>query len=213
MRAKTIACRPDVGRNLIALSFDDGPGEWTEPILEILRAESVPATFFVIGEAVVLRESVLAATYAEGHEIGNHTLTHARLPPLSRKEIRHELTATADIVEAAIGQRPTVFRPPYLDVSWRVRSVAHSCGYDTAVLASAWAKDWVLDSPEPIVARVLEMAAQGGIIDLHDGRPPRSADSVSRPDRWPTVRAVREIVPKLLDRGYEFVTVSQLLAA
>ena len=194
------------------MTFDDGPDDWTEPILDTLKREGVRATFFVLGDSIASRESVLVRAAAEGHEIGNHTFGHPPLQDLSREEIRNELTTTSEIVEAIIGIPPRVFRPPYFRVSPDVLDVAGECGFEWTVQASVFTDDWKLPEAKAIVAGILPHVERGSIIDLHDGRPPHEPLTVSRPDRWPTVRAVATLVPELSARGFEFVTVSELLA-
>lgn len=208
--SREIESRPDLSADVISLTFDDGPAEWTEPILETLRHEGVRATFFVVGDSIRGRERLLARAAAEGHEIGNHTLTHPLLPDLSPEEIRTELTSTNELVTDVVGRPPRVFRPPYFKVSPAVLSVAAECGFEWAVQASVWTTDWSLGSAEEIVGGILPRVERGSIIDLHDGRPPNSA--VGRADRLPTVDAVAAIVPELLARGFELVTVSELIA-
>ena len=210
--SKEIHSRSDLSTDVIALTFDDGPAEWTEPILETLDRECVHATFFVVGDSIHGRESVLVAAAAKGHEIGNHTLTHPLLTSLSREQIRSELTTTGEIVRAAVGEDPQVFRPPYFGVSREVLDVAAECGFEWTVQASVWTEDWSLPTAEAIVAGILPRVQRGSIIDLHDGRPSHEPPDVSRPDRWPTVHAVATLVPALLARGFKFVTVSELLA-
>ena len=208
--SKEIESRSDLSADVIALTFDDGPAEWTEPILETLRREGVRATFFVVGGAIRGRENVLARAAAEGHEIGNHTFTHPALPDLSRAEIRTELTTTSDLVAGVVGAAPKVFRPPYFRVSPDVLDVAAECGFEWTVQCSVWTEDWSLPSAAEIVDDLLPRVERGSIIDLHDGRPLHDSDS--RPDRWPTVQAVATLVPELLARGFELVTVSELIA-
>ena len=207
--SREIESRSDLSADVIALTFDDGPAEWTEPILETLRREGVRATFFVVGGAIKGRESVLARA-AEGHEIGNHTFTHPVLPDLSCAEIRTELTTTSDLVAGVVGTAPKVFRPPYFRVSPDVLKVAAECGFEWTVQSSVWTEDWSLPSAAEIVDDLLPRVERGSIIGLHDGRPLH--DSTSRPDRWPTVQAVATLVPELLARGFELVTVSELIA-
>ena len=89
--SKEIESRSDLSADVVALTFDDGPAEWTEPILETLRREGVRATFFVVGGAIRGRENVLARAAADGHEIGNHTLPHPVLPEIGRASCRERV--------------------------------------------------------------------------------------------------------------------------
>lgn len=191
----------------LALTFDDGPAEWTEPILETLEAAGARATFFVLGEAALARPDVLARAAAAGHELGNHGFTHRPLDTLSRDEIRRELEQTAEAVARATGERPRLFRAPYLRVGEAVREVAAELGYPEPV-GGELVGDWERESGEEIASEVLARAASGAIVVLHDGRASRS--SGSRRDRLPTVAAVAAAVPELQTRGFRLVTVSEL---
>jgi peptidoglycan/xylan/chitin deacetylase (PgdA/CDA1 family) len=211
--AHPIASREDLADDFVALTFDDGPAEWTEPILDTLRSADIRATFFVIGNAIPGREQTLRRIAREGHEIGNHSLRHLRLDQLRRRKIERELGATDRAITAATGTKPTVFRPPYNRFNQDVLEVAAAFGFNWVVLASVWTHDYKCESATDIVEAILPSVRRGAIIDLHDGKPlhePRYAAGGSRDDRWPTVNAV-EMLASALSR-YTFVTVSELLA-
>lgn len=210
-----ITDRPDLDRDIFALTFDDGPSEWTIPILNTLRSAGVHATFFVVGDAIHGREETLKQASADGHEIGNHGLGHRPLDLLDRHEVLSELTLTSQRIDEVIGVAPRVFRPPYFRYDQTVLEVAARCGFGWTVNASVYAEDWLSESSAEISAEILARTQRGSIIALHDGRPPHDpphATGKSRDDRWPTVEAVKIVVPALAERGFEFVTVSELLA-
>ena len=210
--ATEIWCVPN-DQSAVALTFDDGPAEWTEPILGTLREANVRATFFVIGDAIPGREATLLRTASEGHEIGNHALVHRRLDvDLRLAEIQDELTATSQAIKSVLGSAPVVFRPPGFGCNELVREAAGACGFGWVVQASVWCADWNEESWETIADEILDHAElrSGAIIDLHDGRPPH--ESGSREDRLPTVAALTKIVPAMVERGFRFLTVSELLA-
>ncbi len=193
----------------IALTFDDGPSEWTLAILDVLSTRGAHATFFVIGEAIAGREEILRRTAAEGHEIGNHTWSHPQLSELADEEIRDELSKTSDEIERVVRQRPRLFRPPYFDFDTRVERIAAEAGFSEATLYTSNPNDWALSSVDEIVKRVVRPDIHHRtIVDLHDGRPLH--DPYSTPSRQPTVDALARIVPALLHEGYELVTVSEL---
>jgi peptidoglycan/xylan/chitin deacetylase (PgdA/CDA1 family) len=214
--ATPIEGRPDLTDVVVALTFDDGPNVWTEPILNTLRAAGVRATFFVIGDAIPGIEKILARTAEEGHEVGNHTLRHPRLDLIeAREEIEREIVLTNSAIKEVIGTAPAVFRPPGFHHSPAVLEVVGACGFEWVVQASAWMDDYNRESPQEIVEAILSSVKPGAIIDLHDGRPPHEAPygaGGTREDRWPTVAAVETIVPTLIEREYTFLTVSELLA-
>ena len=195
----------------LALTFDDGPSEWTEPILDVLRDRDARGTFFVVGGRIDGREHVLRRIAAEGHKLGNHTFGHLRLPRLDESEIRRELGRTEEAVRGVLGSGCTVFRPPGLEHDDRAVPIAASLGL-REVGADVVPEDWRSDvDAKTIVQRVLEGARPGAIVDLHDGFPPNRR--TSRTDCAPTVAAVRVLVPELQEQGYELVTVSALSRA
>ena len=198
---------------MLALTFDDGPSEWTVPILDLLDAAGIPATFFVIGEAVAGQEQVLRRMLKQGCEVGNHTMRHPRLDAVSRRTIRHELRRANRVIERATGVRPAVFRPPGFGFTEAVLEVARATGFDAVVLASATTDDFNRERARDIVDAIVEKVRPGGIVDLHDGRPPNEpppSAGGTREDRQPTVEAVEILLGTL--REYSFVTVSELLA-
>ncbi len=99
---------------VIALTFDDGPDlRYTDRVLDVLAAKQVKATFFVVGSASVVNQSILQRIYREGHDIGNHTFTHTNASDVSSEHLRLELNATQRLIEATVGVRTRLFRPPY----------------------------------------------------------------------------------------------------
>jgi peptidoglycan/xylan/chitin deacetylase (PgdA/CDA1 family) len=198
------------GRREIALTFDDGPSEWTPAILSLLRGHSAKGTFFVLGASVPGHEDVLRTAVAEGHELGNHAYSHFDPATLSNEALRVELERTSALLEEIVGARPRHFRPPYADTDYRVAEVAKAAGLPRTVLRSIDPEDWDELDPDLISRRVLERARPGAIVCLHDGIPPHEPKGT--PTRQPTVDALGTIVPELSRVGYDLVTVTELLA-
>src|SRR5262249_28346670 len=192
------------------LTFDDGPSDWTEAILDCLGRHGVHCTFFVLGSAIEQHAYIAQRAVAEGHELGNHTYSHPDLTTLDLGAIREELDSARVAADAATRPPGTLVRPPYFRKNDDVIAAAARCGYETLVLADVAPPDFLEVTPEPIVHQVLQEIWGGSIVDLHDGRP--RADSSSVRTRDATVAAVAMLVPALIDRGYELVTVSALLA-
>ena len=192
----------------LALTFDDGPSEWTTAILAHLGAHGARATFFVLGSSIPGRENVLRRIAAEGHELGNHTYSHPELAELDGRRVREELRRTTELIQRTARVRPRLFRPPYAAADRRVALLAASVGLSPTVLRSVDPADWSGTSAGEIVATVLEGAGPGEIVCLHDGVSPNRSGS---PSRQPTVDAVAELVPTLVAQGFELVTVSELL--
>lgn len=189
-----------VAGNMIAMTFDDGPHPQNTPrLLNILRARNIKATFFVVGNCVDLYPQVVRRTVAEGHEIGNHTYSHRLLSKLSDSEISLELSRCRDAVVRAAGVAPQVMRPPYGGLLQRQRETIHAeFGYPT-ILWSVDPLDWKRPGPSVVTSRILHGTTPGAIILSHDLHAS-------------TVDAMPATLDSLLRRGFQFVTVSQLLA-
>jgi peptidoglycan/xylan/chitin deacetylase (PgdA/CDA1 family) len=191
-------------RRSLALTFDDGPSEGTEQILEVLQRYRVPATFFQCGLNVERLPGVARAVQSQGHEIGNHSHSHARLYCRSTATIEMEFTRAQDAIAATIGRVPRLMRPPF-GVRWfGFREVQRKLEL-MGIMWTVIALDWKLKG-SAIARRLLKRASNGGIFCLHDGR-----ELQVKPDISETLRALREVLPALQDRGYRFETVSQLL--
>ncbi len=193
-------------RRSVALTFDDGPSEGTLPLLEYLQKEGVWATFFQCGMNVRRLPHIAGQVAAGGHQLGNHTYSHPKLPFKSREFISREFTHAQNIIQSETGIVPMLLRPPYGFRWMGMREVQHRL----ALLGVMWTTigyDWCWPS-ERIAKHVLAHSSPGGIICLHDGR------GVNRqPDIRATLRAVQQIVPILKDNGYSFEVVSDLIHA
>ncbi|MFF3320071.1 polysaccharide deacetylase family protein [Streptomyces sp. NPDC003035] len=183
----------------IALTFDAGPGKDTPHLLDVLKEEQVPATFFLLGKKHVDRYPEVVKRIAdEGHEVANHTWTHRILTDLEAEEVRDELSRTQDAIEKITGRRPTLMRPPQGRTDGTVAEVSRELGL-AQILWSVTAKDYSTTDSTLIRQRILDGAEGDGIILLHD-----IYDG--------TVPAVPGIIDELKRRGFTFVTVPQLLA-
>ena len=185
----------------IALSFDDGPSQWTPAILDLPAAAGARATFFVLGRSIEGQEDVLRRIAAEGHELGNHGHSHRDMRELTGEEILDELRSTADRIEGLGLERPRLVRPPYGEGVERLERL----GAGRVVLWSVDPCDWRGDA-DRVVGVVLAEARDGAVVLLHDGRPP--VDSRSAETREATVEAVGRVLEEL--GGWEFVTVGEL---
>jgi peptidoglycan/xylan/chitin deacetylase (PgdA/CDA1 family) len=197
-------CRGTDTRPAIALTFDDGPSESTTELLEILDRYRAPATFFQCGVNVRRLPAVAREVAAAGHEIGNHSDSHPLLALQSPRYIYRELAAAQETIEKATGCRPRYFRAPY-GVRWfGLRAAQQRLGL-SGVTWSVIALDWKRQTPA-VVSRLLHGAAPGAILCLHDGRVLEH-----RPDIGVTLQAVRELLPKLTERGFHFEKVTDIL--
>ncbi len=183
-------------RHVIALTFDDGPSDYTSQILNLLKRNGVHGTFFEIGQNIAGRAAVMRRALAEGNAIGNHSWNHANLAGGAGSQ----LTSTNAAIRRATGYTPCVFRPPYGSSSSLLVGQARSLGMDT-IIWDVDPRDWSLPGTGAIVSNVLGNTHNGSIILSHDGGGPRSQ----------TVAAYRQIIPALKRRGYRFATVPELL--
>jgi peptidoglycan-N-acetylglucosamine deacetylase len=215
-RARVIAHRNGLKTRAVALTFDDGPSAWTEPILDILGETGARATFFVIGDAIAGREHIVRRIVDEGHEVANHTATHPRLDLLaSSSDIESEIRLATQVIEDATNTSPVLFRPPGFNYTPEVLDVAGQCGFGWVVLAGVAMADYNMPSPRKIARKVLWRVRRGSIIALHDGRPPHEpplSAGGTLEGRSQCVEAVRLVVPRLTRRGYRVCTASELLA-
>jgi cellulose synthase/poly-beta-1,6-N-acetylglucosamine synthase-like glycosyltransferase/peptidoglycan/xylan/chitin deacetylase (PgdA/CDA1 family)/spore germination protein YaaH len=199
---------------LVALTFDDGPDpRWTPAILDILKQQNVPATFFVIGKNGQAYPDIMRRIINEGHELGNHTFTHPNLGevPVSLTEL--ELNATQRLIESETGRSTVLFRPPYFGDAEADKPQEVEPAYEAQRLGYLMVgvridpDDWELPvQPGDIVDRTLKRMAdndpetRGQIVLLHDSGGDRSA----------TVAALPELIRQLRTRGFRFVPVSEL---
>lgn len=197
---------PSTG-GLIALTFDDGPGPDTGRILDVLKSRGVAATFFCLGENAMRHPGLVARERAEGHAVGNHGLTHAKLHRLSGGTIEKEVLGGERSLGAIaqIGGKK-IIRVPHGFKSFTLVRALDRLGYTLI----AWTRG-VWDSDRPgagvIAARARAALRPGCILLLHDG------DGV-RPDadRSQTADALPAIIDYCLKAGYKFVTIPQLFS-
>jgi peptidoglycan/xylan/chitin deacetylase (PgdA/CDA1 family) len=187
----------------IALTFDDGPNPIATPrILETLRAENVPATFFLVGRHVERWPAIARQIAADGHAIGNHTYSHHKLHFSSPSFVRMDLTRSTGAITAAIGKRPRYFRAPHGYRNPWVSHIARQLGQTTI----GWTLGvWDTDRPgaDVIARRVRAGVRPGTILLLHDGD---GYDPTG--DRTQTADALPQILSDLRNSGYEFVGLS-----
>jgi len=131
----------DPARPVVALTFDDGPKATTNTVLDILAQHDVQATFFIIGSHIGNRQSTVLRAHNAGHEIANHTWSHARLPNVSTSQISDEIERTNNLIESIIGVRPTLFRAPFGAIDSRVEAVTASLGHPI-IRWSLDTRDW-----------------------------------------------------------------------
>lgn len=189
---------------MVAITFDDGPDIlYTPDILAILKQYDAKATFFVVGFRAEKYPDMIKRQMNEGHEIANHTYKHIDFRGKSKQTIEEEIKKGGDVLYHITGKRPTLFRPPFGYYNKQIIDTAKQQGY-TVVM---WSKhqdtrDWQNPGTSRIVRRVISRIQPGQIILFHDH---------GSGSRKQTVQALKEILPILKEKGYIFVTVSELL--
>ena len=181
---------------MVALTFDDGPRPAsTGRILNVLEKYNARATFFVVGNFAVNNSRILNRMVSMGCQIGNHTYTHPNLKYLSAQGVLSEINRTAEVIKNAVGFYPTAIRPPYGSYGDTVRKVTEQ----PLILWSIDTLDWQHRNTNKIVDAILNNVRDGDIILMHD-----LYDT--------TAAAVEIVVPILVSRGYQLVTVEELAA-
>lgn len=194
MGSPSFARRGNAGKKRVALTFDDGPGDYTLRVLRALRKLKARGTFFVIGQEASGRGALLRKIVKQGHEIANHSMHHETLPSSS------SLAQTSRIIEHATGFEPCRFRPPGGNVNSSLVARARSHGM-TTVNWDVDPQDWRGSSAGAIQSGVVRASRPGSIVLMHDGGGNRSS----------TVAALPGIVGELRSRGYRFTTVTKIL--
>lgn len=195
-------CQGDTSHRRVALTFDDGPDPRSTPaLLELLRAENVPATFFCIGRNVTAHPELTARITSEGHLLGNHTYTHSNATNFfGLARLTEEMTRTQSAMRDAAGVAPVYFRPPMGLSNPRVFKAADALGLNV-VGWTARGIDTQIRDPDRVVRRILRGVRPGAIILLHDGNIP--------PERLLTT--VKLLLAQLREQGYAFARLDQLL--
>ena len=191
--------RPASGK-VIALTFDDGPSQYSSAILDILKSKGVKATFFNLGNSASQYPNATKRMLSEGHQVASHSNTHPYLPKMSSDEMLAELKAGFDNLKAA-GADTKVLRAPYGSFGVEQWKAAAEL-VDMNVLWDIDTEDWKRPGADAIHDTVLNNAHNGAIVLMHDGGGDRSQD----------VEALPRIIDDLKARGYTFATIDQLKA-
>ena len=179
---------------LIAITFDDGPGAYTAQLLDELAARDVKATFFVSGYRAANYPETLKRMVSEGHQLASHTQNHENLNTLSAAKIADEISRTQDYITAAGRDNPAYIRPPYGNANKTVRAQAPS----PLINWSVDPEDWKYHNADTVCSNILAGSYDGAIILVHD-------------IYQTSVNGALAAIDKLLEQGYEFVTVRDLL--
>ena len=189
------------GQKIVALTFDDGPGPYTAELLDFLKQEGVRVTLFVLGTRVDSYPKLIRRMAAEGHEIGNHSNAHNMLHHMDLVGVRKEMGKCAEKIEKLLGYRPSVMRCPGGNKNSAVEQYAKEAGIPIAY----WSVD-TLDWKSRDKDAILDIAfgkngiRDGSIVLMHD-------------IHKTTIPAAKEMIRRLKEEGYTFVTTTELIAA
>jgi len=190
----------NVDGTYLAITFDDGPHPKNTPrLLDMLKERGLKATFYVIGQNVVLYPEIMQRIVAEGHEIGNHSYTHAALTKCSPAKVTEEVSKTNDAIMQSCGVKPTTIRPPYGATNASITKRLNDEFGLTVVMWSVDPLDWKIRKASHVSGHILQNAKSGGIVLAHDIHPS-------------TIDAMPAVLDGLLSKGHQFVTVSELIA-
>jgi peptidoglycan/xylan/chitin deacetylase (PgdA/CDA1 family) len=187
-------------RKVMALTFDDGPGgELTPRLLDALRDANVRATFFVVGRRAHERRDLVRAQARDGHELANHSWSHADLSVLDYPDVASELERTDRLLAEITGARPTVIRPPWGRINGAVLQHAAQTG-QRILLWDVRFHESDLDAAGN-AAHVLDRLRPGTVLLAHDA---------GRRNRWIGIDAIPAVIDGARAQGYEFVTAGEL---
>lgn len=177
----------------VALTFDDGPAEYTTQVLDCLKKEGVPATFFLIGKNIAGKENIVQRIKAEGHSIGNHSFNHGfNFDWQSAAKMLAEIEQTNEAITAITGTPVKLFRPPYGVTNPNLAKAIKNSGLKSI----GWnlrSLDTVAKAPQPLLEKIMKKVKAGSIILLHD----RCAV---------TAELLPELIAALKKRGFDFAT-------
>lgn len=179
----------------VALTFDDGPSpKYTPLLLDGLKERNVRATFFLLGQNVKENQELVQRMQAEGHLLGNHTYNHVQLNKIPETTARQEILKTNNEIYEATGKYPEYMRPPY--GAWKKNM--ELCVEMLPVFWDIDTLDWKSQNVDAILKAVGEEPEDGSIILMHD-------------EYQTSVEAALLLIDRLKEKGYEFVTVDELI--
>lgn len=198
---QSINPKPDDGSKVIALTFDDGPSDYTQRYLDILSRYDAHATFFCLGSAAAAHPDLVKAIEEQGSQVASHTQNHQQLTKLDAATLQSEVSDAFSAISSSGAGATTVLRPPYGDLTpetW----LASGGSFSASVIWNLDSEDWRLPGADAIVANCTNGAYPGAIVLMHDGGGNRDQD----------LEALPRILESLKAEGYRFVTLDELMA-
>ena len=186
----------DPSRPMVALTFDDGPSDHTLDIVDTLSHYRSRATFFVLGSLVEENQDIIRIAHDRGNEILGHSWSHVNFNRSSRSQVISEITRTHNAITDVVGEAPRLYRPPYGSANSAVINISEELGFSII----NWNQDpfdWRTTDEDEIYDSIMEEVRHRSIIVLHD-------------TRGSTAQAMERVIPSLIARGYQLVTVSEM---
>ncbi len=177
--SKNSAQHPESSDSRVYLTFDDGPSPDTTPyLLELLEANGVKASFFLIGTEAERYPELVEQIHKGGHSIGNHSYKHQFMPILAGKQLEHEIQKTNDIIKEITGEAPAFFRPPFGIMCKRTASLLNEREMHPVYWSQA-PEDWAIPGAHRVVRRIMMGLNPGSLIVLHEGESLKSQTLVA----------------------------------
>ncbi|MDO9578190.1 MAG: polysaccharide deacetylase family protein [Candidatus Cloacimonadales bacterium] len=207
MRFPKIIFGIKIRQKAICLTFDDGPHPvYTPQILQMLAKHDMKATFFITGSKIQKYRKILEQMISEGHEVGNHGYSHRNLIFKSKEFILNEINKTDELLRECGAKGEIVFRPPYGRMSLKAIFLLGELN-KKIIMWNIPTKDYKAENSQSIIRKIRKKLKPGGIIILHDAGKLIN----SNVDRTFTIEAVELIIEEILQKGYSFKTISEML--
>lgn len=183
----------DPYKPVVAITFDDGPSKYTDDILDVLSKNDANATFFVLGNKVKNYSNTLNKMLTNGNEIGNHSYNHRELQVLNEEELLFQIETTQNIIKEKTGYTPIYLRPTYGNTNDFLKKHSNL----EIVLWTVDPEDWKYKNSKTIAKRVINKVKDGSIVLMHD-------------TKKRSLEALKIIIKDLKEKGFQFVTISEL---
>lgn len=183
----------NINEKMVALTFDDGPSEYTFDVIDILKLNNARATFFMIGNRMKYNKGIVKAVYASGNEIGSHSYSHKNLANITQDDLEEEINSVTILYNEITGDNLKYLRPPYGSIDSRLTNTTPY----PLIMWSVDTSDWLSRDAETIAQHVIDNVHDGAIIVMHDIYPE-------------SVEASKIVIPELKALGYQLVTISDL---
>lgn len=199
----TITWHVQTDESVVAFTFDDGPGiKWTSLVLDVLEYYSVPATFFMVGQRAA-EHGDLVRGRLDRHEVGNHSWSHPDLATMDAPAVQRQLVQAHEAIQRATGRAPRLFRPPYGHLGGSTLMAADKLDYSLVLWSHKMNETAYLADPSGQAQEIIDNVQPGQIVLAHD---------VGTADRFVALSQLGAMFTGLRQRGFRFVTVSELIA-